>query len=119
MATAPDPLVTQTNDADRNEVIAFRRDAGGRLARLGSFPTGGTGGGAPHLPSQGSVTVTGDGRTVLVTNAGSGDLSMFAVEPDGPTLMQTVPVGAGPRSVAEYDGLVYVLTTTEPSVVGF
>lgn len=119
MATTPDLVLTQTNDGTRNEVIAFRRGVDGRLAPLGSFPTGGTGGGAPHLPSQGSVTVTGDGRNVLVTNAGSGDLSMLAVEPDGLTLIQTVPVGPGPRSVAEHDGLVYVLTTGEPSVVGF
>jgi 6-phosphogluconolactonase len=119
MATTPDLVLTQTNDAARNEVIAFRRDAGGHLAPLGSFATGGVGGGAPHLPSQGSVTLTGDGRHVLVTNAGSGDLSMLAVEPDGLALMQTVPVGAGPRSVAEHDGLAYVLATGEPSVVGF
>lgn len=119
MATDPDLVLTQTNDAERNEVIAFRRDVGGRLARRGSFPTGGAGSGAPHLPSQGSVTVTGDGRHVLVTNAGSGDLSLFAVEPDGLTLLQTVPAGAEPRSVSEHDALVYVLTTGEPSVVGF
>jgi 6-phosphogluconolactonase len=79
----------------------------------------GPGDGAPHLPSQGSVTVTGDGRHVLVTNAGSGDLSMLAVEPDGLTLIQIVPVGSAPRSVAEHDGLDYVLTTGEPSVMGF
>src|SRR4051795_4018487 len=119
MATTPDLALTQTNDAMRNEVIAFRRAADGRLARLGSFPTRGAGGGAPHLPSQGSVTLTADGGFVLVTNAGSGDVSMLAVEPDGLTLIHTVPTGPGPRSVAEHDGLVYVLATGEPSVVGF
>jgi 6-phosphogluconolactonase (cycloisomerase 2 family) len=119
MATTLDLLVTQTNDADRNEVLAFRRGADGDLTPLGAFPTGGTGGGEPHLPSQGSVTITGDGGAVLVTNAGSGDLGVLAVEPDGLPLVQTVPVGAVPRSVAEHDGLVYVLATGEPAVVGF
>jgi len=119
MATTPDLVLTQTNGAVRNEVIVFRRNTGGDLEPLGSFPTGGVGGGTPHLPSQGSVTVTADGRHVLVTNAGSGDLSMLAVEPDGLTLLQTVPAGFEPRSVAEHDGLVYVLAAGEPSVMGF
>ena len=85
-ATAPDqlpeepamtsqPLVlAQSNDADQNELHAFRRDArDGSLTHLGAFATKGSGSGAPHLPSQGSVTLTGDGRPPLVTNAGSGD----------------------------------------------
>ncbi len=115
------PLVfAQSNDADQNELHAFRRDArDGSLTHLGAFATKGSGSGAPHLPSQGSVTVTGDGRHVLVTNAGSGDLSVFdASSANGPALVQVVPTGAAPRSVAEHAGLLYVLNTGDPSVVG-
>lgn len=112
-------VYVQTNEADQNRVIAFRRDAEGRLAELGAYPTGGTGSGAPHLPSQGSVLLAGDGRRLLVTNAGSGDVSVFAVSADGLELLQVVPSGGEPRSVAEHDGLVYVLNTADSSLAGF
>src|SRR5436305_3334612 len=54
-------VYVQSNDADENEIVAFDRDAGGRLTRSGSYPTGGRGSGKPHLPSQGSIAVSADG----------------------------------------------------------
>jgi 6-phosphogluconolactonase len=119
---SPEPttalVVTQSNDREHNELVAFRREDDGSLTSLGTFPTKGAGSGAPHLQSQGSVTMTRDGRHVLVTDAGSGNLAVFAVEAGGTALVQTVPAGSAPRSVAEHDGLVYVLDTGEPSVAG-
>jgi 6-phosphogluconolactonase (cycloisomerase 2 family) len=111
-------VYVQTNEPT-NAVIAFRRSADGGLERAGTHETGGTGTGEPHLPSQGSVTLSGDGRHLLVTNAASGDVSVFAVDDDaGLELVGRSPAGASPRSVAEHDGLVYVLATGEPAVVG-
>lgn len=113
-------LYVQTNEPDANRVIAFRRDSDGLLTELGAYPTGGAGDGVPHLTSQGSVLLSDDGRHLLVTNAGSGELSVFAVNGEGLELVQTVPSGGGaPKSVAEHDGLVYVLNTQPPSVAGF
>jgi len=112
-------VYVQTNEADGNRVIAFRRDPDGSLAELGVYATGGRGDGKPHLTSQGSVVLTGDGSHLLVTNAGSGDLSVFAIGDDAITLVETVATGSAPKSVAEHDGLVYVLNTGEPSLVGF
>ena len=76
-------VYVQTNDADRNEVLAFGRNADGSLDSIGSYPTGGRGSGAVHLPSQGSVVLTADGSRLLVANAGSHDISVFAVAPTG------------------------------------
>jgi hypothetical protein len=45
-------LYLQTNDAETNAVIAFRRGPDGSLARLGNYETGGRGDGKPHLPSR-------------------------------------------------------------------
>ena len=74
----------------------------------------------PHLPSQGSVVLSGDGRHLLVANAGSDDVSVFAVGTDGLTLAATVASGgAAPRSIAVHDELVYVLNTGDPSLAGF
>lgn len=112
-------VLTQTNDAHDNELLGFRRDEQGRLTALGAVSTKGTGSGAPHLPSQGSVVIGGEGRQAFVTNAGSGDLAVFTLADEGPAHVQTVAVGAAPRSVAERGGLVYVLATGEPAVLGF
>ena len=59
---APAAVYVQTNDATKNEVLAFERGADGRLAPLGRFATGGRGTGKPHLPSQSSIVLSADGR---------------------------------------------------------
>jgi hypothetical protein len=103
-------IFVQTNEADRNRVIAFARAADGSLEGMETYETGGAGDGVPHLTSQGSVVLTGDGRHLLVTNAGSGELSVFAVGSDGLRLVETVSSGGeAPKSVAEHAGLVYVV----------
>jgi 6-phosphogluconolactonase (cycloisomerase 2 family) len=112
-------IFVQTNEADGNRVIAFRRAEDGSLDGMESYETGGAGDGVPHLTSQGSVVLTDDGARLLVTNAGSGDLSVFAVAEDGLDLVQTVATGAAPKSVAEDRGLVFVANTGDPSLVGF
>jgi 6-phosphogluconolactonase len=112
-------VYVQTN-APPNEVIAFRRAPDGSLDRIGSVATGGDGDGSPHLQSQGSIALTGDGRHLLVTNAASDDLSVFSVADDGSVeLRDRVHTGATPRSVAERDGLVVVLNTGEPGLAAF
>src|SRR3984893_14349409 len=73
----------------------------------------------PHLTSQGSVVLSGAGRYLLVTNASSGDLSVFAVGQGGLSLVETVAAGRAPKSAAEHGRLVYVLNTGEPSLAGF
>jgi 6-phosphogluconolactonase len=82
--------------------------------------TGGDGDGSPHLRSQGSVALTGDGQHLLVTNAASDDLSVFSIASDGSIeLRERVHTGSAPRSVAERDGLVVVLNTGEPGLASF
>jgi 6-phosphogluconolactonase (cycloisomerase 2 family) len=113
-------VFTQTNEADGNRVIAFRRGPDGQLDGLESYETGGAGDGVAHLTSQGSVVLTADGTKLLVTNAGSDDISVFAVESSGLELLQTVSSGGtAPKSVAEHAGLVYVANTGDGSLVGF
>jgi 6-phosphogluconolactonase len=112
-------IYVQTNEPDRNRVIAFGRAADGRLQGMASYETGGSGDGVPHLTSQGSIVISGDGTRLLVTNAGSGDVSVFAVSGERLELLASAATGAAPKSVAEHDGLVYVLNTGEPSLAGF
>ena len=109
----------QTNDAEKNEVVAFRRDADGRLSSLGSYATGGRGTGKPHLPSQNSIVVSGD--RLLVVNAGSGDVSLFAIASDGLSLLDRDPSGGSmPTSLAVGEAKVYVLNAGgQANVSGF
>jgi 6-phosphogluconolactonase len=111
-------VFVQTN-APHNEVVAFTRAADGSLVQAGTYATGGAGDGNPHLTSQGSVTLTRDRRHLLVTNAASGDVSVFAINGSMLELTKTVPVGPAPKSIAEHDGLVFVLATGDATIHGF
>lgn len=103
-------VYVQTNGADKNEVVAYRRVAGGKLELLGTFATGGKGTGVPRLGSQGSVILSHDGRWLLVTNVGSDELSVFAVAGSGLSLVHRVGSGGDmPFSLALHGHLLYVL----------
>jgi 6-phosphogluconolactonase len=113
-------VYVQTNDAADNRVLAFGRAGDGSLDTIGSYSTSGRGSGTPHLPSQGSVVLSGDGRHLLVANAGSDDVSVFEIGVNELTLTNTVASGgATPRSIAVHGELVYVLNTGDPSLAGF
>ena len=112
-------VYVQTNEP-QNRVVAFRRAADGSLERGATYTTGGAGTGVPHLTSQGSVVLTADGRHLLVANAASDEVSVFAVAPDASLrLVGHTPVGSTPRSIAEREGVVYVLNTGTPSLTGY
>jgi 6-phosphogluconolactonase (cycloisomerase 2 family) len=111
-------IYVQTNDAERNEVVIFDRAADGSLTAFGRLETGGRGSGKPHLASQSSVVLSGE--RLLVTNAGSDELSLFAVRADGLQLEATVATGGSqPTSVAVAGELAYVLNNGTPSIAGF
>jgi 6-phosphogluconolactonase len=109
----------QSNEAEANRVFGFTRNEDGQLSEPIAVATGGRGDGVPHLTSQGSVLLTSDRTRLLVANAGSDDISVFAVGSD-PHVVAVVPSGGGaPKSIAERGGLVYVLNTGDRSLVGF
>jgi len=105
-------VYTQTNDPGGNQIIAYRRAPDGTLTQLGAYDTGGLGTGKPHLASQGSVVLSDDGRWLFTVNAGSDDLSVFAVAADGLALVDRVDAGGvRPTSVTAHQDLLYVLST--------
>ena len=108
----------QSNEADGNRVFVFPRGEDGQLSEAVVVSSGGRGDGKPHLTSQGSVVLASDGR-LLVTNAGSDDVTLLT-DADEPQVVAVVASGgSAPKSVAERDGLVYVLNTGDRSLVGF
>lgn len=107
---APGAVFTETNATAGNAVLIFKRAADGSLTAAGSVPTGGTGTGA-GLGSQGAVTLSSDGSFLLVVNAGSNEVSSFAVGDGGALTFRGKASSGGvmPISVTVHDDLVYVL----------
>ena len=110
----------QTNDAEKNEIVAYRRAADGSLTLAGRYDTRGSGTGSPHLPSASSVVLSEDGTQLLAVNAGSDEVSLFAVDADGLRLLDTAASGGStPTSVAVHGDVVYVLNNGSASIDGF
>ncbi len=115
-------VYVMTNGATGNEVIALRQGSDGRLSRVAVYATGGNGTGVEEvspatpqdgidpLASQGSLTLSRDGRFLFAVNAGSDTISSFRVTDDGGlVLVDVVPSGgAQPNSVDVFENLVYV-----------
>jgi 6-phosphogluconolactonase len=104
-------IFVQTNDGRENELIAFTSE----LAPAWRRATGGRGTGTPHLPSQGSIVT--DGTHVLVTNGGSSDISVFAL--DGHLTSRVPAGGERPVSIGIRGDRVYVLNAGTASIQGF
>src|SRR5215472_13420424 len=88
-------VFAMTNAANRNEIIAYKRNADGSLEEGHSFSTGGRGSGGTTDPlgSQGSLTLTQDRSILLAVNAGSGNVSVFRVHGANLSLVDRAPCG--------------------------
>src|SRR6266568_3204943 len=116
------------NTAGTNTIGGFDEHADGTLTAMSGSPfTAGGAGTGTIVGSQGSLQATRDGRYLLAADAGSDQISVVRVRPDG-TLSpaQGSPVASGgiePVSIAVHDGLVYVANegngTTGSNYTGF
>jgi 6-phosphogluconolactonase (cycloisomerase 2 family) len=112
-------VYTMTNDAGGNQVLHYDRFAGGSLEYAASYDTGGLGSG-DGLGNQGGVVLSDDGRWLLVVNAGSDEISVFAVGKNSLILTDTeYSDGVRPISVAIHGDLVYVVHAGDDSITGF
>ncbi len=111
-------VVVATNDAAANALLVFPRERDGTLGAPETVATGGTGTGT-GLGNQGGVATAG--RYLLVVNAGSNDVSVFARNRDGLQLTDRHASGGTlPISVAVRGHLVYVLNGGDAgNVAGF
>jgi 6-phosphogluconolactonase len=117
-------VYTMSNAAEGNSVLMFDRNLFGWLKPAGEFDTGGlgTGGG---LGNQGGLIIDPAGRWLFVVNAGSDDISVFAVEEDGLSLVdREYSGGERPISLSYSHNLLYVLNaggaaSTADSITGF
>ena len=116
-STVQPPIVghvyVNDNTAGTNTIAAFDRYANDRLSPLpGSpFAAGGAGSGA-GLASQGALQLSSDGRYLIAVDAGSNQISILQIKPDGSLkLVPTGVISSGgitPVSIAVHGDLVYV-----------
>jgi 6-phosphogluconolactonase (cycloisomerase 2 family) len=115
-----------TNATTGNTVEAYLRSSDGTLVNLAKLPTGGTGVGH-GLENQGALVLSQDGHFLYVVNPGSNDLTVFQVAGTSVQVSDRVPSGGTlPVSVAEWNGVVYVLNRhgssgdgSGPTIQGF
>src|SRR5436190_23016898 len=106
-------VYVNNNTAPVNTVAAFDRHANGTLTAMPGSPfvVGGAGPGHGDA-SQGALQLSADGRFLLAVDAGSNQISVLRIKPDGSLqIAQGSPVssnGVNPVSIAVSGDLVYV-----------
>ncbi|MEU8614040.1 beta-propeller fold lactonase family protein, partial [Actinoplanes sp. NPDC048791] len=119
-------VFVQSNDPQRNSILAFRRAADGKLTAAGEYPTGGRGGAQKDNPfdplaSQDSLVFDRRHSMMIAVNAGSNSVTTFRVRDGKLTHRRTVKSGGDfPASIAVSGRTVYVLNAGgTTNVTGF
>lgn len=101
-------VFAMTNVTAGNSIVTYRRAQDGTLTRLRDVRTRGLGIGT-DLDTQGGLRLSADHRFLYAVNAGSDDLSVFAVDGARLRFIQKVYAGDEPVSLTLSGHLLYVL----------
>lgn len=102
-------VYAMTNATTGNKVLVFNRGADGRLSPPRAFNTSGTGTGG-SLGNQNALVLDKANSCLYAANAGSNQISAFAVKPDSLVLVDKVNSGGfRPVSITVKSNLLYVL----------
>lgn len=106
-------LYVNDNTAGTNTIAGFNRRADGTLTPIAGSPFAAGGAGAGTIVgSQGAIQLADHGRFLLAVDAGSNQISVLRVEPDGAlSAIEGSPVSSNgilPVSIAVHGDLVYV-----------
>ncbi len=108
-------VYTETNAAEGNAILVFRREHDGDLDLVSTVSTRGRGTGA-GLGNQGALVLRSDARRLYAVNAGSNDISAFSVTPRGLVFIERVASGgARPISLTLHEDILYVLNAGDPN----
>jgi DNA-binding beta-propeller fold protein YncE len=108
-------VLVSTDDPTGNHVAVYDRADNGSLTFASEYATGGNGGQldgsvVDHTASQGALAYDAAHGLVLVTNAGSDTISVFAIHGDQLRRVQILSSGGSfPVSITVQGNLVYVL----------
>ncbi len=101
-------VFAMTNVTAGNRIVIYRRATDGTLKRVGRVPTRGFGIGV-DLDTQGGLQLSHDHRFLYAVNAGSDDLTVFAVKGTSLRFVQKIAAGDQPVALTLFDDLLYVL----------
>jgi 6-phosphogluconolactonase (cycloisomerase 2 family) len=106
-------LYVNDNTSGTNTVSGFDRHADGSLTPLAGSPFSVGGAGTGHgIGSQGALQLSSDGRYLLAVDAGSNQISVLRIKPDGGLMpAEGSPLSSGgnePVSITVHGSLVYV-----------
>lgn len=118
-------IYVMSNDIHANSVAVLKRTVFGGLDKVAVVPTGGAGVGVgtttpppDPLGSQNALLKSDDGRWLFATNAGSNQVSVFAIRGGQLSLTDVIASGGTyPVSVAQRGNRVYVLNAAGVSNV--
>jgi 6-phosphogluconolactonase (cycloisomerase 2 family) len=121
----PHRAYVQTNDTAGNRVQVFTRSKTGKLKRGKTYSTGGVGSKSiatpfPFTESQGSVTLSRNGRFLFVVNHGSDSVTSFQVTQRGLKRVSVAPSGGiAPLSItiSRNGKLAYVVNEGNPATI--
>ena len=112
-------VYTMSNAVEGNRVLVFNRAADGTLRAADEYATNGLGSGS-GLGNQGGLVLSKGGRWLFTVNAGSDEISVFAVRRHGLVLADTVySGGTRPVSLTVDRDLLYVLNAGSDDISGF
>ena len=117
----PGAVFAMTNIAAGNQIVVFSRAPDGTLTAVGQVPTGGSGKG-DDFDTQGGLVLRDNHRFLYACNAGSNDISVFAVDGTKLTLIQKIfSGGVVPESLTFHNNLMYVLhgSVADNNISGF
>ncbi len=108
-------VYTMSNATAGNSILVFDRRADGHtLLPAVRYPTGGLGTGS-GLGNQSGLVLSPDQRWLFAVNAGSNEVSAFAVKPGGLELVDRINTGGNlPVSLALDRKLLYVRSCRRP-----
>ncbi len=114
-------VFAMTNIAAGNQIAVFSRATDGTLTAVDRVSTGGNGKG-DDFDTQGGLVLRRDHRFLYACNAGSNDISVFAVNGTQLSLIQKISSeGVVPESLTFHGNLMYVLngSVADNSITGF
>jgi 6-phosphogluconolactonase len=107
-------VFVMSNNAEKNQVIAFELKNDGSYFEQHRFDTLGRGSGGVNDPleAQGSLTLSTDHTVLFAANAGSGDITVFRVLGSSLLVTDKEPSGGSqPVSIALWGKTLYVLNS--------
>jgi 6-phosphogluconolactonase len=113
-AWGQETVFVMSNNAEKNQVIAFERKTDGSYFEQNRFDTFGRGSGGVNDPleAQGSLTLSADHTLLFAANPGSGDITVFRVVGSSLLAIALEPSGGSqPVSIAQWGSTVYVLNS--------